>query len=208
MQLFALGFLAFVYVFRLVWLLKFRSRKELSFPAGSSNAGIVYSMLNVAMPWAMESTRKKPAFYIQFAIFHLGVVAAISATLIIPYGPEIFEYVIIVRVFQAIIGAAFLVGIWRLYRRLRQPAMRLISTADDYFSLSLMIFYFAAGVLAVPNNYETSEWPLIIFFGLTAVFLIYVPFSKICHYLYYPFTRYFLGRTTGHRGVVAKKSRI
>jgi hypothetical protein len=28
-----------------------------------------------------------------------------------------------------------------------------------------------------------------------------VPFSKISHYLYYPFTRYYLGKTLGRRGV-------
>jgi hypothetical protein len=28
-----------------------------------------------------------------------------------------------------------------------------------------------------------------------------VPFSKISHYLYYPFMRYYLGRTLGYRGV-------
>ena len=35
---------------------------------------------------------------------------------------------------------------------------------------------------------------------LTSFFLLYVPFSKISHYLYYPFTRLWLGRTLGHRG--------
>ena len=35
---------------------------------------------------------------------------------------------------------------------------------------------------------------------LTSFFLLYVPFSKISHYLYYPFTRIWLGRTLGHRG--------
>jgi hypothetical protein len=28
-----------------------------------------------------------------------------------------------------------------------------------------------------------------------------VPFSKISHYLYYPFTRYYLGKSLGYRGV-------
>jgi hypothetical protein len=63
-----------------------------------------------------------------------------------------------------------------------------------------MILFFAAGVLAAPNAYEKAEWPLLLFFGLTAFFLVYVPFSKICHYLYYPFTRFYLGRSMGHRG--------
>jgi hypothetical protein len=70
-----------------------------------------------------------------------------------------------------------------------------------------MICYFAVSFLAIPNNYQRSEWPLMLFFALTAFFLIYVPFSKIGHYLYYPFTRFFLGRTMGHRGVYAKKNK-
>jgi hypothetical protein len=36
---------------------------------------------------------------------------------------------------------------------------------------------------------------------LTAFFLVYVPFSKISHYLYYPFTRFYFGKTMGYRGV-------
>jgi len=69
----------------------------------------------------------------------------------------------------------------------------------------LLTAWFAAGVFAMPNQYEVSEWPLILFFGMTTLFLIYVPFSKISHYLYYPFTRYFLGKTMGHRGVFPRK---
>jgi nitrate reductase gamma subunit len=83
--------------------------------------------------------------------------------------------------------------------------MRLISTPDDYFSLVLMSSFFASGVFAVPNEYKVSEGPLIFFFIMTTFFLIYVPFSKISHYLYYPFTRYFLGKTMGHRGVFPRK---
>lgn len=200
-QVVALLFLGFVYVFRIAWLLKFKSYKERTYPAGNEKTGIMYSMMNVAMPWDMESTRKKPGFYTQFIIFHIGITIAISTTFIIPYWPDLFKIKIIVLLFQFIVGMAFIVGLVRLYRRITTPAMRLISTPDDYFSIILMIIYFAVGFFAIPNEYETNELPLIIFFGLTAFLLVYVPFSKVCHYLYYPFTRYFLGRTMGHRGV-------
>ena len=40
-----------------------------------------------------------------------------------------------------------------------------------------------------------------VYFIMTAFFLVYVPFSKISHYLYYPFTRFYFGRTMGYRGV-------
>ncbi len=45
-----------------------------------------------------------------------------------------------------------------------------------------------------------SKWILVLFLAWTSFFLIYVPFSKISHYLYYPFTRYWIGKTLGHRG--------
>jgi hypothetical protein len=204
-QIAALSFMGAVYVFRLIWLFKFKSQKERTYPAGRAKNGILYSMANISMPWAMESTRKKPAFYAQFVIFHIGVAAAISATFIIPYHPELFRIGAIVWLFQILLVAAFIVGIIRLRRRIINPSVRLISTLDDYFSLILMITFFVAGILAIPNKYEKSEWPLIVFFILTAFLIVYVPFSKISHYLYYPFTRYFLGRTMGHRGVFPRK---
>ena len=200
-QIVALLFLATVYLFRVLWILRFEPTRERTQPAGSEREGITYSLLNISMPWSMEALRKKPSFYVQFVIFHSGVTAAIAATFIIPYRPELFQKRAVVLIFQIIIGAAFVVGLIRLRRRLKVPAVRLISTPDDYFSLLLMILYFAAAVLAVPNRFQAAEWPLILFFGLTAFFLIYVPFSKISHYLYYPFARYLLGKTMGHRGV-------
>ncbi len=206
-QIAALFFLLLVYVLRLFWLFRFRPMRERTIPAGNPRRGAALSLMNVAMPWAMESTRKRMGFYAQFVIFHLGVAAAIGATFIIPYSPGWFDRASVVRLFQMILAAAFGVGIWRLYRRVFDPRMRLISSLDDYFSLTLMILYFAVAFLAVPNDYHRREWPLMLFFGLTAFFLIYVPFSKICHYLYYPFSRYFLGRTMGHRGILGKRDR-
>ena len=204
-QLVALLFLVFVYLFRLVWLFKFRSRKERTFPVGKEGRGIARSLMNVAMPWAMESTRKNPGFYVQFVIFHIGVAAAIAASFIIPYWPSLLEIKAVVRLFQVAIAGGLIVGLLRLYRRIAQPRIRLISTPDDYLSLIFMILFFAAAVLAVPNEFKTAEWPLILFFGLTAFLLIFVPFSKISHYLYYPFGRFFFGRTLGHRGILPAK---
>jgi len=206
-QLLALLFLVFVYLFRLVWLFKFRSRKERTFPVGKAGRSIAHSLMSVAMPWGMESTRKNPGFYVQFVIFHIGVAVAIATSFIIPYWPSLLEIKAVVRLIQVALAGGLIVGLLRLYRRIAQPRIRFISTPDDYLSLIFMILFFAAAVLAVPNEFKTAEWPLILFFGLTAFLLIFVPFSKISHYLYYPFGRFFLGRTLGHRGILpAKKS--
>jgi len=201
----ALAFMETVFFLRLLWMFRFKAPQDFTYGVGSSKVGIAYSMMNIAMPWAMESVRRNKSFYVQFVIFHIGVVAAISATFIIPYWPQLFEIKWVVWIFQILLAAACFVGILRLIRRISKPALRLISTPDDYFSLSLMTAFFAVGVLAVPNKHTASEWPLIVFFAMTTFFLIYVPFSKIFHYLYYPFTRYFLGKQMGHRGVFPRK---
>ncbi len=200
----ALIFMACVYCLRIYWLTRFKAGKDRQKPTGlpdtSKKKGIIYSLLNVVSPWAMESSRTHKFHYLQFALFHLGVIFAILQSFLIPYAPQTMADPTVVTIFQVIIGAAFLVGIMRIIRRISNKTMRAISTPDDYFSLFLITIWFLFAVLAAPNKPEEGELFLMIYFWMTAFFLVYVPFSKISHYLYYPFTRYYLGKTLGHRG--------
>ncbi len=201
LQEIALGIMATVYTIRLIWFFSFKAggdRQPQTGPADTTRAkGAAYSLINIMMPWAMESTRKKFPLYLQFVVFHLGVTAAILLSFVIPYLPGLLTPAVVLAL-QIIIGAAFLVGLMRIVRRVSSPVMRAISSPDDYFSLILLTAWFAFAVLAAPNKNETF---LLIYFFTTAFFLVYVPFSKISHYLYYPFTRFWLGRSLGHRGV-------
>jgi nitrate reductase gamma subunit len=210
LQELALGFMALVYTIRIIWFLHFKAGTERQGQTGSANTtptkGILYSWANIAMPWAMESTRTKFFLYIQFVVFHLGVAAAILLSFVIPYGPGLLESKLVVLGFQAITGAACVVGLIRMVRRVGSKYMRAISSPDDYFSLALLTVWLFSAVLAAPygalaDPSQTALWLRLSFFLLTAFFLIYVPFSKISHYLYYPFTRYYFGKTMGYRGV-------
>ena len=201
----ALGFMTLVYVMRIIWFLRHKAGTERQAPTGSLDTtkakGIVYSWANIVMPWAMESTRTKPFLYAQFVAFHLGVTAAIGLSFVIPYAPQLLENQTVVLLLRIVIGAAFVVGVLRIIRRVSDPYMRALSSPDDYFSLVLLTVWFLFAWLAVPNQTAGGEWHLITYFILTAFFLIYVPFSKISHYLYYPFTRYYFGKSMGYRGV-------
>ncbi|MDY6863807.1 MAG: hypothetical protein SV062_12580 [Thermodesulfobacteriota bacterium] len=230
-QIVALSFMGIVYILRIWWLTRYKASIERQAPthspsSGGESAGIMFSMMNVAMPWSMESTRNSKTvityskekwgnqvevkrlaglgFYLQFTIFHIAALLTIGVTFIIPYWPFILENKTVVLIFQIIVACGLLVGLYRLYRRLSNPVMRAISTPDDIFSLLLLDAFLISALFAIPNNYEKSEWPLIIFFIMTTFFLIYVPFSKISHYLYYPFTRFYLGKTFGRRGTYPK----
>jgi nitrate reductase gamma subunit len=104
----------------------------------------------------------------------------------------------------AFLFGAFLVSVYRIARRTMRPLMRLISTPDDYFSLIMLTVWFGLGVCTQAYLMGvmgmTSETLLVAYLYLTSFFLLYVPFSKISHYLYYPFTRTYIGRALGHRG--------
>ncbi|MBC8871131.1 MAG: hypothetical protein H8E44_17025 [Planctomycetes bacterium] len=208
----ALAFMALVYTIRIFWFLRFKAGRERQGPTGTGSVmptrSIVYSWANIAMPWVMESTRTKFLLYLQFVIFHLGVTAAILMLFIIPHLPGVLESQMIVLAFQAITGAACAVGLIRMVRRIGSPHMRAISSPDDYFSLVLLTVWLLSAALAAPygaleiENLAGSGMGLRLAFFTTAnFFLVYVPFSKISHYLYYPFTRYYFGKTMGYRGV-------
>jgi len=209
LQIIALTFMAVVYIIKVRWVLRFKAGKERQAPTGDPNTtakrGATYSLFNIFMPWSMASTRQHPLFYVQFGIFHVGVALAIAMSLVVPYLPWLIAHQYIVWVLQALFAAAFLIGVGRFIRRIVSPYMRAISTPDDYFAVALLTVWFAFAFMAAPNNRADTEFWLLGYFLLTAFFLVYVPFSKISHYIFYPFTRWYLGKTLGHRGVYPMK---
>jgi len=205
LQIGALLFMAIMYLLKIRWILKFPAARDRQAPTGdgrtNATKGAGYSLLQVAMPWAMASTRQHPFFYVQFAIFHLGFAASIAMSFLIPYAPSQIAGQQTILTLRIIFAAAILVGLGRFVRRLASPYLRSISTPDDYFSLALLVVWLGLSFWAASNNLQKGEGALVAYFCLTAFFLVYVPFSKISHYLYYPFARWYLGKTLGYRGV-------
>jgi hypothetical protein len=205
LQLIALSFMAIVYFFKVRWILSFKAGKERQAPTGNRDTtakrGAVYSLFNIFMPWSMPSTRQHPFFYLQFGIFHVAVATSITMSIVLPYLPQLISSLLIIAALQTLFALGFLVGVGRLIRRIVSPYIRAISTPDDYFSLALLVVWLAFAFKATPNNRDVTEFWLLGYFFLTAFFLFYVPFSKISHYIFYPFTRWYLGKTLGHRGV-------
>jgi nitrate reductase gamma subunit len=205
LQIIALTFMTLVYVLKIRWILSFKAGKERQAPTGdpstTAKKGAVYSLFNIFMPWSMSSTRQHPFFYLQFGIFHVAVAILIAMSIIIPYFPELISGKIVIAGLQILFGLGFLVALGRLIRRIASPYIRAISTPDDIFSIAMLTVCFAFAFMAAPNNRHETEFWLLGYFLIIAFFLFYVPFSKISHYIFYPFTRWYLGKTLGHRGV-------
>ena len=206
----ALAFMMLVYSARLVWLFSHpagRDRQAKGERAADNGAmlGAMFSLGNVAMPWEMESTRKGFGFYLSFVLFHIGVTAGIFLAFVSSLYRPLHEIPVVGYAFMAAIGIAFLISLARVVRRFAVPHMRLISTPDDHFALWTLSVWFFFGFMAqghIVGLFASEIW-LVGYLFCTTFFLIYVPFSKISHYLYYPFTRWWLGKTLGHRGSLA-----
>jgi nitrate reductase gamma subunit len=204
-QYMALSFMALMYIIKIRQMLKKPIPPEKAELKGDRVAGALESLTNVLKPWSMESTRKNLFFYAEFMIFHIAVALTIGATFFIPLVPSLMTPAVS-KVFMLFMGLAFLIGLRRIYRRLTVPEIKIISSPDDYFAISLMTVFFAVGFVAMwmwINGNPDTGW-MWIFFLLTTFFLLYVPFSKISHYILYPFGRVNFGRTFGGRGVINK----
>jgi nitrate reductase gamma subunit len=205
LQEIALVVMVTLYFFKIRWYMGFTLAKERQPATGmgdtSPKIGGRYSLGMILHPGEMESTNTKRMMYAQFAVLHLGLFSSIALSFIIPYAPGILKSQVVVMLFRLILGAAFIVGIMRIYRRLTNAYVRAISSPDDHFSLFLLTIWLGFAFMAAPNNISGGEGVMLTYFLLTAFFLVYVPFSKISHYIFYPFHRLYIGKHFGRRGV-------
>lgn len=202
-QIAALSLFGLMYLAKLLWLRSLRSPMEKAAPKGSATRGVLLSFGTVLWPWAMESTRKHLAVYVEFALFHIAVAIAIGGSFLVPYAPQLLTRPV-VYAFTFFLAIGFVAGLIRIRRRLVKSDMRAINTPDDYFAVTIITVYFATAIWGL---YTQSFWGMVAYFGLTTFLLIYVPISKISHYIYMPFTRFYYGYMFGRRGVTAPNRR-
>ncbi len=207
-QYIALAVMATLYAIKIYTLVKKPFPPEKAELKGDRVAGAIHSLGNVLRPWEMESTSNNLYFYTEFMIFHIAVALTIGATFLIPLVPSLMTptFTTIIMVFMIL---ATLIGLRRIYRRLAVPEMKIITTPDDMFAVILMTTFFAVGAVTMwfymQGGHETV-W-MWVFFIMTTFFLLYVPFSKISHYVLYPFGRINYGKIFGGRGVLNQQNK-
>jgi nitrate reductase gamma subunit len=198
----AFCFMVVLYAVKIRQLLAKPLAQEGTPPRGDHAGGVRYSYALLATPWEMESQRRHWYRYLEFALFHLCMAVAIGVAFVMPFLHEAMATPAVVRGLEVAFGLGTLLGVSRLVRRLSNPLVRLVSSPDDYFCILLLTVWVASGVLCAA---QTSESALVVYFSLATFFLFYVPFSKISHYVYWFFVRYYVGRHFGHRGVFPRQ---
>jgi nitrate reductase gamma subunit len=197
LQAIALTWMATVYAIKAYKLCCLPMPWEKAPARGSARLGAASSYTSILNPWSRESSRHHKGRWLEFGIYHVGALAAIINTFTLPFAPQLMTEPVKV-IFAVLIAPAIVVGFIKIGRRIRRPELRIVSTPDDFFALgSLQLFFFFA-VMALLVG--TPAW-LFAYYLVTALFLFYVPFSKISHYIYFFFSHYLTGRRYGWRGV-------
>jgi hypothetical protein len=192
--------LALLYALRLMVLFRRRPARDLASNAkGEIWRGTVAAFITIVAPWKMESTHKHWTRYMEFVVFHLGVFFNILLSFVITYAPQVLTTPVRSGAF-VLLAASLVAGSLRLYRRATLAEMRVISSPDDYIAMVMVLLFLLTGLLALLG----WQAGIITYFIIAALFLVYEPFSKIRHYIYYPFARYFYGAASGRRGVIGR----
>ena len=87
-----------------------------------------------------------------------------------------------------------------LARRMTDPVLRLISTANDYISWAVTFLPVATGLLAISHLWLRYETLLALHLLSVALFLVWFPFGKLMHAFLVFVSRSTIGIHLAHRG--------
>jgi nitrate reductase gamma subunit len=172
-------------------------KPDLARAKGSAGRGVLYAFMLGMAPWKKESTRLHWLAYIRGILFHVGTFVALAALFVSPWLEALPDWLRIAAALVTGFGAIF--GFAGIVMRRTEENLRVLSVPDDYASVALTSLFTALGsvTLMVPDM-------LPIFYLVAAMLLIYLPFSKIRHCVYFFYSKFFYGRGFGYRGVIGQ----
>ena len=172
-------------------------KSDLSRPRGDVRRGVLYAFTLGMAPWEKESTRRHWVAYFRGIFFHLGVFMAFGVLFASPWLDLIPRPLIWLAALVTAVGAV--TGFAGVVMRLADENERALSLPDDYFAVfltSLFVTLSFSSLLAPPA--------LPVFYLVAAVMLVYIPFSKIRHCVYFFYSKFFFGLSFGRRGVIGQ----
>lgn len=170
-------------------------KAELAPIKGSPSRGVLWAFTLGLAPWAKESARIHWIAYIRGAIFHIAIFVGAAYMIATPWLAQMPEPLRLALAVLFATGA--LLGLAGFWIRIADPAMKVLSTPDDYFALALTTLFLASAAMSA---YMTEYLP--VFWIISGITMAYVPFGKLRHFIYFFYARVFLGLTFGRRSVL------
>jgi hypothetical protein len=163
--------------------------------AASPLMGMLYALTLGMAPWEKESTQIHWVGYIRGVVLHIGVFISLALLVISLFVTDIWLplrlLLIVLTAAGAVAGLA--ASVWRFIGHVE----RRLSYPDDYAAVIIVSLFTALTCWWLITPAIQPWWYL-----LSSLMLLYIPFSKIRHFLYFFFTRVFFGDHFGRRGVL------
>lgn len=177
---------------------------------GSKASGVIKSFLKGILiwpfiPWVKNTFRRNPLIYVGGGLFHLGLFVAVFLGTphmlvwksLLGFGWPTLPLPI-VDWLAAISIVAMLV---LLVHRLSHPVMKLISGPAEYAAWLLVFLPMVTGYMMTHHLFFRYEVLYSLHMLAVDVLLIWIPLSRISHFIFYFFARAIHGQEFGKRGV-------
>jgi len=179
-------------------------------PMGSKATGVAKSYLKGLLifpfiPWVKNTFSKNPVIYLAGGLFHLslflvvffGAAHMLVFKSLLGFGWATLPLPIIDWI--AAVGIVAMVAL--LIHRLTNPVLKLLSGLPEWLNLLFVFLPFLTGYFMTHH----IGLPYEKIFGLHVltvdILLIWIPFSRISHFIFYFFSRTIHGQEFGKRGV-------
>ncbi len=197
-----IAFLIFIVgsLYRITWLIRFSKKDKVVHAYMSWKHGL-RSLLHWSVPFGSHNMRIRPFFTVVSFLFHICLVVTpvfvLGHTILWKESWGIGLWSLPESLSNAMTILVVFVVVFFTLRRIAQPAVRYVTAWSDYALLVVVAAPFASGLLAY---YQVFDYKTVITIHMIAgaVWLAVIPFTRIVHMLFYPFTRAYMGSESGY----------
>ncbi len=196
--------------YRLVRVLMLGWTKDRSRDKGSKAAGVVKTYLKAILiwpfiPWIKRTFDRNPVIYLAGGLFHLALFTVLilgTAHMLVwksllGFGWPTLPLPIVD--WLAAVGIVAMIGL--LIHRIVNPVMKLITGPTEWANWAVVFLPMVTGYILTHHLFPRYEVSFSLHMLTVDLLLIWIPFSRISHFMFYFFSRTIHGSEFGRRAV-------